>query len=104
MTLVCVLHELALLPDGFSRLRKEIESVLDLGKPLTNDNLQSLQFLNGAINEALRLYPPATYLQRKTPPEGLVIGSTHIPGETTISSPAWALARSMLFSRSLSPY
>ncbi|KAI4255372.1 MAG: hypothetical protein LQ352_002604 [Teloschistes flavicans] len=93
-TLVCVLHELAKLPNGIPKLRSEIDSLLTAGKPISNHNLHSLTFLNGIINETLRLYPPTGMLQRITPPEGLDIGGTQIPGNTTVFCPFYALGRS----------
>ncbi|KAI4101554.1 MAG: hypothetical protein L6R37_004880 [Teloschistes peruensis] len=93
-TLVCALHELTKFPNGIPQLRTEIESLLQSGKTISNQNLHSLAFLNGVINETLRLYPPAGMLQRLTPPEGLDIGGTHIPGNTTVFCPFYALGRS----------
>ncbi|KAI4199256.1 MAG: hypothetical protein LQ350_004716 [Teloschistes chrysophthalmus] len=93
-TLVCALHELTKLPDGIPQLRSEMESLLQAGKPISNQNLHSLAFLNGVINETLRLYPPAGMLPRLTPPEGLDIGGTHIPGNTTVICPFYSLGRS----------
>ncbi|KAL8777983.1 MAG: hypothetical protein Q9203_002266 [Teloschistes exilis] len=93
-TLVCALHELTKFPKGIPQLRTEIESLLQAGKTLSNQNLHSLAFLNGVVYETLRLYPPAGMLQRLTPPEGLDIGETHIPGNTTVFCPFYALGRS----------
>lgn len=62
---------------------------------VAHQNLQYLNHLNGVINEALRLHPPIpTALQRLTPPEGLDIGGTYIPGNVTVWCPQYAIGRS----------
>jgi cytochrome P450 len=52
------------------------------------------EHLNGAINETLRLHPPVpSGLPRLTPPEGITIGDTFIPGDTTLMLPYWSMGR-----------
>jgi hypothetical protein len=63
------------------------------------------EHLNGAINETLRLHPPVpSGLPRLTPPEGITIGDTFIPGDTTLMLPYWSMGRCSSPFRSLSPY
>ena len=51
-------------------------------------------YLNGIINEALRLHPPVhSSLQRVTPAEGAVIAGRHIPGHMNVTTPTYALHR-----------
>ena len=60
-----------------------------------NEKIANLDHLNAIINETLRLHPPVpTLLQRKTPPEGITVGGTHIPGNTIVSCPQYVLGRS----------
>ena len=92
--LTSIFYELANLPDVFSRLQDEIGSLLKPGETTSNQNLQYLDVLNRIINETLRLHPPAGLLQRKTPPEGLTIGETYIPGDTTVFCPLYVAGRS----------
>lgn len=94
-TLTYIFYELAKQPELVPKLRDEVQSLLSAGKDLSNMNLQSLPLLNGIINETLRLHPPAGVLQRKTPPEGIMIGETFVPGNMTVFSPFFAAARSM---------
>ena len=57
--------------------------------------IQHLDYLNAVIHEALRLHPPVPVaLQRKTPPEGLMIDDTFIPGNMTVYCPQYVLGRS----------
>ena len=89
-----MLYELANNPSCFTLLQEEIGDLKKSGKEFSNENLQSLDYLNGVINEAMRLYPAAGMLQRKTPPEGLDIGGSHVPGNTTIFAPFYVVGRS----------
>ena len=42
-------------------------------------------YLNAVISKALRLYPvPPIAIMRKTPPEGIVVGQTYIPGDVNV--------------------
>ena len=66
------------------------------GTPPKGQDLQYLPHLNGVINETLRLYPGVpTAMQRLTPPEGLDINGTFVPGNTVVYCPQYAICRSM---------
>ncbi|KAH9898967.1 cytochrome P450 monooxygenase-like protein [Xylariomycetidae sp. FL2044] len=57
--------------------------------------LQSLPYLNGVVNETLRLHPPSPGgLFRKTPDEGVVIGGRRVPGGVTVVSVHHSIQRS----------
>src|SRR5438045_36366 len=56
--------------------------------------LADAKFLNGVINEILRLHPPVpSGVFRDMPPEGVYIKDTFVPGHTTVRMPQWAMAR-----------
>lgn len=60
-----------------------------------NEKIANLDYLNAIINETLRLHPPVpTLLQRKTPPEGITVEGTYVPGNTIVSCPQYVLGRS----------
>lgn len=89
-----VFYELAKWPIGFSQLQDEIDTVIEAGETTSNYKLQHLELLNGIISETLRLHPPTGLLQRKTPPEGLTIGETYVPRDTTVFCPQYVVGRS----------
>jgi tryprostatin B 6-hydroxylase len=99
-TLTHIFFELATNPSHIAHLRKEILAIQSTGESSTSrgishKNLQTLDHLNGVIFESLRLHPPVpTALQRLTPPEGIEIENTFIPGNTTVWCPQYVMGRS----------
>lgn len=56
--------------------------------------LATLPHLNGFINETMRILPSAlTGGNRKTPPEGITVDGTFIPGDVTICAPKYSIFR-----------
>ncbi|PLB48736.1 cytochrome P450 monooxygenase [Aspergillus steynii IBT 23096] len=75
----------------YKALQKELEPLLP---DLSYDRLADCSLLNAAINEALRLHPAVpSGAQRMTPPEGMMIGDTYIPGNTLITIPVYTFWR-----------
>ncbi|KAK8189111.1 putative P450 monooxygenase [Phyllosticta capitalensis] len=94
-TLIHAFYHLALEPQHIDKLREEINPKIQPDGSINHRDIQDLPHLNGVINEALRLHPPVpTALQRTTPPEGIEINGTYIPGNMNVWVPQWALARS----------
>ncbi|KAI0864888.1 cytochrome P450 [Xylaria cubensis] len=94
--LATIFRYLAQYPHHVDLLRAEIDPLprTEVGNYMDTD-LINLKHLNGVINEALRLFPPVpSSLPRLTPPEGLDIDGTFIPGNTVVSSPPFVLGRS----------
>lgn len=72
-------------------LQKEVDEVFS-GSNYSCSRTQPI--LEAIINEVLRLRPTVlTGSQRLTPPEGLTIGDTYIPGETIVWLPPYQLNR-----------
>ena len=88
--------ELARHPEHIAKLRDELAAYMpDPTANVLNQTIANLDHLNGIIYECLRLYPPVpTALQRLTPPEGVEIEGTHIPGNMTVWCPQYAIGRS----------
>ncbi|CAI7630409.1 unnamed protein product [Penicillium crustosum] len=72
------------------RLQKEIDALTEL-----NDNaLSKIDLLDATIHETLRLHPAVpSGLQRLTPPEGMTIGKTYVPGNTIVQVPLYTMFR-----------
>ncbi|KAJ5702262.1 hypothetical protein N7488_009810 [Penicillium malachiteum] len=90
--LVGLFCELALAPHHTDKIYQELENV-DI-----SDGIRSLgnccPHLEGVILEALRLYPALpTGGNRKTLKNGINIGGTFIPPETTIVAPRFCISR-----------
>lgn len=91
-TLVYMFNYLARDPSLVEKARKELAPLLREDGSLDNKKANGSEFINGCINEALRLHPPVpTALQRITPPEGIMVGDTFVPGNTGVWSPGYVM-------------
>ncbi|KAF8861671.1 cytochrome P450 monooxygenase-like protein [Acephala macrosclerotiorum] len=89
-----ILYHLAKEPRIISKLREELSTFYKPGLETELRDLQDAKYLNGVINEALRLHPPVpSGVLRQTPPEGITVGDVFIPGGVTISAPSWSMGR-----------
>jgi cytochrome P450 len=92
--LVHVFYYLAQQPSIATKLREDLSSVYHPGSTTEVRNNQDAVYLNGVINEALRLHPPVpSGVLRQTPPEGLVLNGVFISGHVIVSSPSWSMGR-----------
>ncbi|XP_071631197.1 cytochrome P450 9e2-like [Temnothorax longispinosus] len=82
LTMCFVTHQLAVNPDIQSKLREEIDDVLRQtdGKP-TYEAINRMKYLDAVINEALRLYPAASFIDRKC------VKETELPPATSDGEP-----------------
>lgn len=89
--MILLFYFLARYPEHAERVFEEISAVDTSDLTV----LASLPILNGFINETMRLIPAAlTMGTRITPPEGLEIDGTWIPGGTKIVGPRYTIFRS----------
>lgn len=92
----CVYH-LAAEPKHQRKLHEELTAAGQAPQSqfsLEHNVLKGLPYLNGFINECLRLHPPLPAgVPRLTPPEGLNIGDVYIPGDVTILTPIYTIQR-----------
>lgn len=89
-SLILLWFFLASYPEHAEKIYGELSSI-DLHDP---GALAILPHLNGVINESMRLLPAAlTMGTRLTPPEGLHIDGTFIPGRTKIAAPRYSVFR-----------
>ncbi|KAL4957948.1 cytochrome P450 monooxygenase [Aspergillus filifer] len=75
-------------------ISKQLQEELDKYDELSHKKLGEIGFLEGIINEALRLHPAVPGgTQRVTPPEGMQIGDVYIPGDVIVQSPLHTVFR-----------
>ncbi|SMR57319.1 unnamed protein product [Zymoseptoria tritici ST99CH_1E4] len=91
-TFTYLFFHLAQNPEIVEKLREELD-------PLTtgdwqDKDIRNAPILNGCINEALRMHPPVpSGVERLTPPEGLKVGDTWIPGNVQFVTPMFVMGR-----------
>ncbi|KAI4112731.1 MAG: hypothetical protein LQ345_006158 [Seirophora villosa] len=88
--LIFLLYLIAQNPDAADKISTELADV----EPMDLNAVSRLPHLNGVINEALRLYSAVpTAVSRQTPPQGVMLGDTWIPGDTKVIIPRWVISR-----------
>ncbi|KAH7153103.1 cytochrome P450 [Dactylonectria macrodidyma] len=91
-------HHLILSPGTIDTLRAELSPFYNCShrEGFANADLtRSAPFLHAVINETMRLYSPAcTNGVKKTPPEGIALDGTYIPGHVNLISSIWSFHRS----------
>ena len=92
--LVHLFYHLAKEPSVVQRLREELGPLVEKDGGVRHAKIVDAPLLNGVINETLRLHPPVpSGVFRNTPPEGIYVKDTFVPGNTTVRMPGWAMAR-----------
>ncbi|KAK1613515.1 benzoate 4-monooxygenase cytochrome P450 [Colletotrichum phormii] len=93
-SLTCLFFELAQKPDVYQRVREEIDDYFAQNAEPEHSALSKLPYLQACIDETLRLHPPVpSGVQRMTPPEGIDIDGTFIPGDIIIQVPTHTMFR-----------
>lgn len=94
-TMIYLFYRLALEPQCAEKIRNELRTLSSIYDAKA---LKTLDYLNGAINETLRLHPSVpTGGYRESPPQGVEIAGRFIPGNTTIVSPRYTMGRRTSF-------
>ena len=82
-------------PEHVAHLRQELLPLRNIGGVFEHQKIERATHLNAVINETLRLYPvPPTAIVRKTPPEGIFVADTYIPGNINVWTPQYVIGRS----------
>jgi cytochrome P450 len=89
------LYYLALNASAYKRLQTIIDGIFPSGdSTFSYDQVKSVPYLEGIINETLRLKPVIPSGQpRVTPPSGLQIDEVWIPGDVNVILPQWVIQR-----------
>lgn len=90
-----IVYELCKNPEVQSKCREAIDAATSGKDYLEIEHVQNIPYLDGVINEALRLHPAVpSGVQRETPPEGITLpNGTYIPGNIIIWMPIHCLQR-----------
>lgn len=93
-------------PKIIEGLRSELsDNNISNGPDLNVHSLKDLPYLNGVINETLRLHPPVpSGFFRDTPPEGVTMGGHFLPGGVTLLTPPLVIQRCKRSITTLSQY
>jgi cytochrome P450 len=83
-----------------------VDKLFDSDRRVDAISLAKLPYLDAVIHETLRMHPPVpSGVQRMTPPEGLQIGETFVPGDSIVQIPSHTLYRGIHYvSTALWPY
>lgn len=95
ISLTHVVYYLLKNPEKLQRLREELDKHIDKDIIIpTYASVRGIAYLRACIDESLRLSPSVAFgLQRKTPPEGASVMGQWIPGDTSVSIPAYVAHR-----------
>ncbi|KAL2784625.1 cytochrome P450 [Aspergillus keveii] len=99
ITMSCILWILAQRPELADRLREELKPLVPPSPDelVMDDQIKSLDLLNGVVQEALRMWPPSpSHPTRVSPPEGTIIAGRFIPGGTQLIAPQYVIGRDEL--------
>ncbi|KAG7149456.1 Cytochrome monooxygenase FCK2 like protein [Verticillium longisporum] len=93
-SLTCLFLQLTQNPTKCRKLQEEIDKYFADRDGTDHASLAKLPYLQACIDESLRLYPPIpSGLQRLTPPGGIRVENTFIPGDTIVQVPSYTLFR-----------
>lgn len=95
-TLVWVFYYLTINPSIKSALLAELTPVFGSTIPgeFSDPDLSQLPYLKAVIDETLRIKPVSgNNSPRLTPPEGIVVDGTWIPGNCHVFTPPWSILR-----------
>lgn len=84
-------------PKAMGKLRAELAPLFNTTQTdgFAHVDLAHAEYLNSVIDETLRLYSPALVNgPKETPPEGIVMSDTFIPGHVSVISSIWSFHRS----------
>ncbi|XP_036413080.1 cytochrome P450 3A56-like [Colossoma macropomum] len=91
-TLSFFFYNMAANPETMKKLQEEIDQTFPDKAPVQYDSVMSMEYLDAALNESLRLYPIAARLERICKKTVEINGVT-IPQGTTVMIPTYPLHR-----------
>jgi len=95
--LTAIIYYLLLNPAAYERLQEEVDCAFPIGEePLDAEKLSRLEWLNGCINEGLRLQPPVPSGSQRSVDKGKgskVLGKLVIPEWTQVTLHTYSIHR-----------
>ncbi|XP_056618435.1 cytochrome P450 3A30 [Triplophysa dalaica] len=91
-TLTFLFYNLATNPDALKKLQKEIDETFPNKVSLDYETLMNMDYLDAALNESLRLFPPAARLERVCK-KTVEINGLIIPKDMVVMIPTYVLHR-----------
>ena len=92
--LTFVAYCLATNPEIQERVQEEVDEAVANHGGLTYDAVQDMPYLDRVMSETLRLYPPATRLERESTKDYTLAGTNvHVPARTLVQISALAIHR-----------
>ena len=92
-TLACVFYYLSKNPSVQKKLQSQLDSALG-SRPWSYEDVKTVTFIDDILNETLRLKPAlASGGHRVTPPQGITVDGTFIPGDTNVFVPTYRIQR-----------
>jgi flavonoid 3'-monooxygenase len=92
-TMEWAIAELIKNPKLLKRVQDEIDSVVGRDRPVTEDDLSEMKFLNAVIKETFRLHPTAAYLHPRQGSADCKVGGYDIPSNAHIYINIWHIGR-----------
>ncbi|KAF7623740.1 hypothetical protein AFLA_007466 [Aspergillus flavus NRRL3357] len=90
--LAAVTYHLLSTPNAYQKLRDEIRARYNHLSEITSTTALQLPYLQAVISEGLRIYPPGSQgFPRNTPPQGIVVKGTYVPGNVEVYTSAWTV-------------
>ncbi|OJD32483.1 short-chain dehydrogenase [Diplodia corticola] len=100
-SLAAIFHLLLRHPASLARLQHELRAAYARPADITAHSTKALPFLNGCIQEAMRLFPPANGkgTTRKTPPSRVptVVDGVTVPSGTVVSADMYTIQRNPVY-------
>ncbi|XDV17071.1 hypothetical protein PO909_016515 [Leuciscus waleckii] len=91
-TLSFLFYNLATNPEAMKKLQEEIDETFPNKAPVDYEAVMNMDYLDGALNESLRLFPVAARLERVCK-KTVEINGVIIPKDTVVMIPTFALHR-----------
>ena len=97
ITMTHIFYYLAKFPAMVEKLREELATLIPPDASFSARDIQNANYLNGLINEALRLHPSVPGgVYRQSPPQGITIDNVYVPGNVQLVVPHYTIGRCKL--------